>query len=54
MRPAMPPCLDDLLIRLVVDLDGRDRLLHVAEDHVKVLVVRLEGPGKSEGVQKQT
>ena len=34
--------LDDILVRLVVDLHRRDRLLHVPEDHVEVLVIRVE------------
>ena len=33
--------LDDLLVRLVVDVDDGRRLLDVAEDHVEVLVVGL-------------
>ena len=33
--------LDDLLVRFVVDLHRGDDLLHVPQDHVQVLVVRL-------------
>ena len=32
----------DLFVRLLVDLDGGHGLLHVAQDHVQVLVVSLK------------
>lgn len=48
MEPrGLPPStdLDNLLKRLLVDLHARHALLHVPQDHVEVLVVRLHSGG---------
>lgn len=40
-RRSLSRHLVQLFVRLLVDLHRRHRLLHVAEDHVQVLVVSL-------------